>query len=135
MAEANIPDIDMFDPEEEIVGEIVKRSPRKEREERKYPIQSVTFFSELLAVIACGLANCFDHGHNRYGVVAEENLPVEYLCHRKGEVVYYRPIKERPTAPFRTPQDNDIWMSGIRWNTLNPHGATAGVKNSCMILS
>ena len=133
MAEGGNLDFQMFDPEEEIIGEVVKRSPNKEKKERKYPIQAVTFFSELFSFIACTMVNCFEHGHRRYGIVADENLPVEFCSHLKGEVVYYQPIKERPTAPFRTPQDNDVLMNGIRWHTLNPHGSTAGVKNSCMI--
>lgn len=86
---------------------------KKERKLPIYPMSRVTFFPTLFIFVDCFLPAC--RGHQKYGVVVDENVPVMFKFHDFNEEPSYVAFKTIISKPIRVPLTGDVLINGIRW--------------------
>lgn len=122
-----------LDPVQEITGRVVKR--KKARRPRTFFESEVIFFKTILVFIECLVPAC--KGHQKYGQVLSENLPVIFKYHDFGEQARYIAFKNPICKPMRVPLDGDALINGIKWRLTNPlsiYATTQGIFD-CLIAS
>lgn len=105
-----------LDPVQEVVGRTIKR--KKDRKLKTFSEAEVTFFKALFVLIDCLVPTC--SGHQKFGLVTSENLPVIFKYHDYGEDAKYVAYKSPIVKPLRVPLDGDVLINGIKWGMTNP---------------
>jgi len=100
-----------LDPVQEVVRHVVRR--KKERRLPEYLVSQVTFFQSLFVFIDCLLPAC--RGHQKFGVVESENVPVIFKSHDYNDQAKYVAYKTPISRPLRVPLDGDVLLNGIKW--------------------
>lgn len=104
-----------LDPVTEIQGQSVYR--KLERKLPEFIAAQVAFFRTLLVIIECILPNCA--GHQKYGVVVEDNIPVVFRRHEQGHQAVYVAYKNIISRPLRVPENGDLILVGLKWRATD----------------
>lgn len=104
-----------LDPFQEVSGTLIRR--KKDRRQQMIPVSRVTFIPSLFIVIDCIIPTC--NGHQKFGVVTSENVPVIFKCHDFNEEAMYIAYKNPLCRPLRVPLDGDYLINGIKWRMKN----------------
>jgi len=99
-----------MDPTTELKGQTVSRFKRRLP---FYSASKVTFLPALFVFIDCYLPAC--QGHQKFGIVESENLPVMFKYHDYGQEATYVPYKVQINRPLRVPLTGDTMVNGIKW--------------------
>ena len=94
---------------------VVRKMDRKLPE---YSAPLVAFFRALLIIVECALPNCT--GHQKFGVVVEENIPVIFQRHDQGQPAIYVPFKNPISKPMKVPEDGENMLAGLKWRATDP---------------
>jgi hypothetical protein len=86
---------------------------KKDRKLPVYPMSRVTFFPALFVFVECFLPAC--RGHQKFGVVVDENVPVMFKFHDFNEEPTYVTFKTVISKPIRVPLTGDVLVNGIKW--------------------
>lgn len=112
-----------MDPTQELEGHSTIR--RKDRKQPLIPVSSISFLPALFVFIDCYLPSC--RGHQKYGIVEGENIPVIFKYHDFNEEPAYVAYKSRLSRPFRVPLTGDVLTNGIKWG-LDPKCITPTIQ-------
>ena len=104
-------DVLEIDAVREIDGRAVVR--KFDRKLAEFTVSRVAFFRALLVMVECLIPNC--NGHQKYGVVVDENVPVVFRRHEQGQQAVYAAYKNPISKPMRVPENGDYLLSGIKW--------------------
>jgi hypothetical protein len=102
-----------LDPVTEVSGSLIVRKYDRKLEE--YKASRVTFFKTIVVMLECMIPLCT--GHQKFGVIVDENIPVIFKRHDKNEEAIYVRFKNPICNPLRMPESGDKILSGIRWRT------------------
>ena len=105
-----------IDPATEINNSLVVR--KYDRKLTEYKASKVTFFRTIVMMDECLIPLCT--GHQKFGVVIDDNIPVIFKRHDKNEEAIYVRYKNPICQPLRMPESGDKVMSGIRWKVPDP---------------
>ena len=105
-----------IDPATEINNSLVVR--KYDRKLTEYKASKVTFFRTIVMMVECLIPLCT--GHQKFGVVIDDNIPVIFKRHDKNEEAIYVRYKNPICQPLRMPESGDKVMSGIRWKVPDP---------------
>ena len=105
-----------IDPNVEINGSIVVR--RYDRKMDEYGASRVTFYRAVSLMVECILPLCI--GHQKYGVITGDNIPVIFKRHDKDEEAIYVRYKNPICQPMRMPESGDKILNGIKWKIADP---------------
>ena len=108
-------DLMELDPVIEIQGQKVIR--KLERRMPEFKLSQVAFFRALLVMVECLVPNCT--GHQKYGVVIDENIPVVFRRHEVGNSPIYTTYKNALGKPIRVPENGDYLLMGLKWKSLD----------------
>jgi len=100
-----------LDPFQEISGVTIRR--KKDRKQVEIPASRVTFIQSLFVFIDCLIPAC--NGHQKFGIVESENLPVIFRHHDFNEEAKYVAFKNPLCRPMRVPLDGDYLINGLKW--------------------
>ena len=123
-----------LDPILETNGQTVVR--KMDRKLPEYSAPLVAFFRALMFIVECALPNCT--GHQKYGVVVEENIPVIFRRHDQGQPAIYVPFKNPISRPMKVPEDGENMLMGLKWratdrSTLNDTWNTVQNIFDCLL--
>lgn len=109
-----------IDPVHEINGSIVVR--RYDRKMDEYGVSRVTFYKFIAVMVECIIPLCT--GHQKYGVIVTDNIPVIFKRHDKDEEAVYVRYKNPICHPLRMPESGDKILNGIKWKIADPMAAS-----------
>jgi len=104
-----------MDPIQELKGKSIVRN--KSRKQPVFSVAEITFIPALFVFADCFLPGC--RGHQKYGVVESENIPVVFKYHDRNELPVYVAFKSPISRPIRVPLTDDKLLNGIKWR-FNP---------------
>jgi hypothetical protein len=108
-------DVLELDPVQEIQGHSVMR--KMERKLPEFVATQVAFFRTLMVIVECLLPNCA--GHQKYGVVVEDNIPAVFRRHEQGHQAVYVAYKSPISRPLRVPENGDMLLAGLKWKATD----------------